>query len=313
MNEAVSLSQSFSTAIRPTTIIESERLSERLNVRVLLASETFQHTGSFKFRGAYYLTSHVPQKHIIAASSGNFGQALARACSLLGKSCLVVMPSDSSEVKIAAVRSYGARVELIDTRVQIRAERVAELQHEFPESLVASAYDEPLVIAGNASLGEELAKLDENIDCIVVPIGGGGLSAGLLTGLRRLSKQTPVIGAEPLVANRMSRSLKERRIVALETEPATIADGARVLSIGRHNWELLRQGLAGVIEVPEENIKQAVRLLHDLANLKSEPTGALAVGALLTQPDTFYGRRVCCVITGGNVDGSLYRRIIGGE
>src|SRR5215467_5660456 len=114
------------TAIRPTTFIDSVRLKKRLGLDVVLASETFQHTGSFKFRAAYNVAANVSHQKLITASSGNFGQALAYACKLLKKRCIVVMPATSAKIKIAAVRSHGADVELVDTKVKSRAERLAE-------------------------------------------------------------------------------------------------------------------------------------------------------------------------------------------
>src|SRR5215470_8537098 len=110
-------------AIRPTTIIESIRLSRRVGIELTFASETFQHTGSFKFRAAYNVASRIAEREILTASSGNFGQAIAYACSLLGKSCTVVMPATSAQVKIDAIREYGGKVDLIDTRVKSRAGR----------------------------------------------------------------------------------------------------------------------------------------------------------------------------------------------
>ncbi len=119
--------QTLIEAIRPTTFIESEKLSKLLNTDVTLVSETFQHTGSFKFRAAYNLALNVPNEEILTASSGNFGQALAFACQLLNKKCTVVMPETSAKVKTEAVRSYGATVDLIDTRTVGRTERVSQL------------------------------------------------------------------------------------------------------------------------------------------------------------------------------------------
>ncbi len=296
--------------IRATTVIEQEHLSARLGARVTIASETFQHTGSFKFRAAYNLASQVNERQIITASSGNYGQAMAYACRLLGKSCTIVMPATSAQVKIDAVREYGGIVDLIDVSVTSRAARVEELAREHPEAYVASAYDDPLVIDGNASLGEELALLDRQFDFIVAPVGGGGLTSGIVKGLRRAGRSIEVIGAEPLLANDAARSLRAGHIVANETEPQTIADGARTVSVGRHNWAVIKDGLSKIVEVPEENIKEGVRLLFSLANLKAEPTGALAVGALLTEPDYFKGRSVCCVVSGGNVDPEVYRGIL---
>jgi threonine dehydratase len=296
--------------IKATTIVESNRLSTQLGVHLVLASETFQHTGSFKFRAAYNLAARVPNQKLIAASSGNFGQALAYACQLLGKSCIVVMPITSAQVKIEAVRSYGAEVDLIDTAKTGRAERIAELEREFPEAYSTNAYDDLLIIEGNASLGEELAALDRGFDSIIVPIGGGGLSSGIINGLRRVGNHTVVVGAEPLMANDAARSIRAGRIISNDGEPPTIADGARTVSLGKHNWEILRQGLDRIVEVSEEHIKQAVQLLFNLTNLKAEPTGALSVGALLTQPEKFQGQRVCCVISGGSVDAEVYRNLL---
>jgi threonine dehydratase len=296
----------------PTTIIDAPRLGKRLGVNLFLASETFQRTGSFKFRAAYNLASKAPNSLIITASSGNFGQALAYACSLLGKSSIIVMPTTSAAVKVEAVREYGGQVEFVDVREKSRAERVQELAREHSEAYVASAYDDPLVIEGNSSLGSELASLNRPLDCIVAPVGGGGLASGIITGIRRSGKPIRVVGAEPAIANDAARSLRAGHIVSNDAEPQTIADGVRTLSLGKHNWAVLRDGLAGIVEVPEGNIAEAVRLLFALANLKAEPTGALSVAALLTQPGTFHGRAVCCVVSGGNVDPTVYSSILAG-
>ncbi len=145
-------------AIRPTTIVRSAKLNDHLGLDVTIASETFQHTGSFKFRAAYNLALNVEHDEILTASSGNFGQALAYACKLVGKKCTVVMPETSAQVKIDAVRGYGATVDLVDTNKIGRNERVAQLATEMPDAYFASAYDDKFVIDGNSSLGDELAR-----------------------------------------------------------------------------------------------------------------------------------------------------------
>lgn len=294
----------------PTTIIRAPRLADRLGIDLILASETFQQTGSFKFRAAYQVAASVAHPHVITASSGNFGQAMACACQLFGKACTVVMPHNSASVKIDAVRAYGATVDLVDTIRVGRAERIAQLAALHPDAYVASAYDDPYVIEGNSSLGTELASLD--VDCVVAPIGGGGLTSGLVTGLRRSGSRTAVIAAEPGLANDAARSLRAGSIVRNEQEPQTIADGARTLSVGQRNWTILKEGLAGIVEVPEARIAEGLRLAFLLANLKVEPTGALGIGALLTDPARFQGRRVCCVISGGNVDPAVYMELLRG-
>ena len=295
-------------AIRPTTFIESSKLRDYLGLDLTIATETFQHTGSFKFRAAYNLALNVEQDEILTASSGNFGQALAYACRLVGKQCMVVMPSTSAQVKIEAVRGYGATVDLIDTTKIGRNERVAQLAEQMPDAYFASAYDDKLVIEGNSSLGDELAAHD--FDVVITAVGGGGLVSGLITGMARNRKAAKIFGAEPELGNDASRSLQAGHIVANETEPMTIADGARTLSLGNLNWAIIKDGIAGIIEVPDETIADALRLYFGLANLKCEPTGALSLGAILVDKERFSGKKICLVVSGGNVDPAVYAKII---
>src|SRR5262245_54086645 len=158
--------------VRPTTLVEAARLGRRFGVELTMASEAFQYAGSFKFRAAYHVASQVPQRHLITASSGNFGQALAYACRLLDKSCLVVMPETSAKIKIEAVREYGGEVDLIDVTRTSRAERVRQLAAAHSDAYVASPYDDDLVIEGNATLGRELGQWRRPFDIIVAPVGG---------------------------------------------------------------------------------------------------------------------------------------------
>jgi threonine dehydratase len=312
MSSSRSTNATTVTPPRPTTILYAPRLSRKLGVELVLASETFQYGGSFKFRAAYNVASNVKQDHIITASSGNFGQAIAYACSLFNKRCTVVMPATAPKVKVDAVREHGAEVDLVDVTKKGRLERLAELARKYPDAYVASPYDDPLVIDGNASLADELFALGLDLDFIIAPIGGGGLTSGLVKAVKRSGSKTQVIAAEPLVANDAAESFRAGRLVSRPDEGATIADGAAVLRLGDHNWEILSQGLAGVIEVTEEQIKEGVRLLFALANLKAEPTGALALGAVLAEPNRFKGKRVCCVISGGNADPALYAKLVEG-
>lgn len=297
-------------AIRPTTLIRSEKLRDRLGLDVTIASETFQHTGSFKFRAAYNVALNVPNDSLLTASSGNFGQALAYASKLLGKRCTVVMPETSAKVKIDAVRGYGATVDLIDVRAVGRQERVAQLAADMPDAYVASPYDDRFVIEGNSSLGDELSS--ENFDAVIAPVGGGGLISGLVTAFCRNGSPVEVFGAEPLAGNDAARSLRAGQLLKNDSEPQTMADGARTVSVGELNWPIIRDGVKEILEIPEDKIAEAVRLHFDLANLKCEPTGALSLGALLVDPDRFRDKKVCVVVSGANVDPDIYRRILAG-
>lgn len=295
--------------VRPTFLLPSQSLSEQLGCDITIASETFQYTGSFKFRAAYNLLSSVPEQHIVAASSGNFGQAVAYASKLLGKTCIIVMPNTSAQVKIASVLSYGGVADLIDVHEVSRAERVQQLLAQFPDSFVAPAYDDYRVVAGNSTLGKEILTTG-NFDVVIVPVGGGGLSSGIVVARDHLRSSTLIIGAEPLPGNDAARSLQTGQLQANEHEPATVADGARTLSLGKLNWEILQRGIDDILEVPDELTLNALRRYFRYANLKVEPTGALALGAILAQPARFAGKKVCCIVSGGNVDPVVYAQAL---
>jgi threonine dehydratase len=295
--------------VRPTLLLSNRLLSGRLGCDLTIASESLQYTGSFKFRAAYNLLAGVPQQLVVTASSGNFGQAVAYACQLLGKKCIVVMPHTSARVKIAAVQAYGGRVDLIDVRATGRAERVQQLLAEHPGAFSAAAYDDFRVVAGNSTLGKEILE-HADFDIIVVPVGGGGLSSGVVLARNYLRAHSLIVGAEPLAGNDAARSLRAGRLLSNSQEPETAADGARTLSLGRLNWEILQQGLSEIIEVPDEKTLAALRWYFSYANLKVEPTGALALGAVLTQAEKFRGKSVCCIVSGANVDPGVYARAL---
>jgi threonine dehydratase len=296
--------------IRSTLLLPAPTLSARLGCELTIASETFQYTGSFKFRAAYNLLASIPQQRVVAASSGNFGQAVAYASKLLGKSCTVVMPATSARVKVAAVQSYGGTTDLIDTGKISRAERVRQLLAEQDGAFEAHAYDDYRVVAGNSTLGKEIFSAGD-FDTLVVPVGGGGLSSGQIVARDHLHARAEIVGAEPQPGNDAARSLRVGQLVSNEQEPLTVADGARTISLGHLNWEILRQGMAEIVEVPDAVTLEALRVYFTL-NLKVEPTGALTLGAILAHPERFTGKRVCCIVSGGNVDPLVYAKALEG-
>ncbi len=304
--------EKISGRLNKTTFVRSDALDELLGAKIVVASETFQHTGSFKFRAAMSVAAHASESHLVTASSGNFGAALARAAKLTQKQCTVIMPSTSSAVKVAAVKSYGAAVDRIDVAVTSRASRLAELSRSIENSRACSPYDDDLVIAGNATLGFEILEA-LSPDVIVAPVGGGGLSSGIVVARDASGKPVEVVGAEPQIANDASRSLRAGKRVANESEPQTIADGARTLSLGARNFEILSGGLSEIVEVSEDEIAQAVRMLFGALHLQVEPTGALSIGALIANRAKFDGKSVVCVASGANVDPALYAKIISGS
>jgi len=296
--------------LQPALFIQRPALDEALGASCILASETLQHTGSFKFRASYNFVRSVAETEIVSASSGNFGSAVALSCRMLQRTCTVVMPATSSAVKIDAVRRNGAEVDLIDTTVISRVARVHQLLAEHPRAIYAPAYDDVRVIAGNSTLGREIFALHNNWDAIFVPIGGGGLISGIISARDALGLRTPIFGAEPALGNDAARSLRSSELLANELEPPTIADGARTLSLGQITWPIVQRGVEDIVEVPEAMIAEAVRVLFRLANLKAEPTGGLALAAALLSEDRVRGKRICCVVSGANVDEDLYASIL---
>jgi threonine dehydratase len=287
-------------------------LNQALGAEVTLASETLQITGSFKFRAAYNLLREVDNDEVITTSSGNFGQAVAYSCMLLGKRCTVMMPANSSKSKQANIRAYGGEVKLIDTSTKSRQLYTTEMLADHPDAFYAPPFDHYRVVAGNSTLGREIFEHlgPDSLDYVLCPIGGGGLISGIITARDILAPNVEVVGVEPLLGNDAAQSLREGRLVTLDAEPPTIADGTRTPSVGKLNWEIIRTGLRRIIEVPEEKIAEGLRTLYAKANLKVEPTGALTTGAVLTNPDLFQGKRICLIVSGGNVDVDVYMGVL---
>jgi threonine dehydratase len=303
----------ISSGLVPSRLLRLSALDAVCGARVTLAAETSQTTGSFKYRAALSVAMHTDAPRLLAASSGNFGAALAQAAARSGKGCTVVMPDRSAEVKIAAVRRHGATVDLIDTRRITRDARVAELAREDPQARVVSPFDDPYVICGNSTLGREIFERlgPELPEVIVAPVGGGGLTSGLVVAARLLRPQCAIIAAEPAMANDAARSLRAGVLIANDEEPDTVCDGARTRSLGKRNFAILSDGLAAVVEVAEDTVAHAMRLLATEADIRAEPTGALGLAAILTEPQRFRDREVVCVVSGGNVDAGVYERLTG--
>ena len=276
---------------------------------LVLISELGQETGSFKFRAAWSVVSNINAQHFLAASSGNFGQALARAAQLSGKKATIVMPTTSAKIKISAVKSYGAEVILVDTNIESRASCVERIHAEHPEYYRASAYDCSHVIEGNSSLGFEIATSGIHLDRVIAPIGGGGLSSGIIKGLCLAGSSIPVWGAEPLMANDASLSIQKGVLCVNEKEPQTIADGARTVSLGHRNWKILKEGLHGIFEITESEIMTTMAHLDNFG-IRVEPTGALSVAAGIRLLRQGIKDRIGCVLSGGNFDEEEYKKFV---
>jgi threonine dehydratase len=286
--------------------------------RQWLKAESLQPIGAFKLRGAYVaaaaLTPGERSRGLITYSSGNHAQGVARAARLLGVPAVVVMPSDAPALKRARVEADGAQVVIVGTASDERR-RVAEELAAARGLAIIPPYDDPRIVAGQGTVGLEIAEDMPDVAVVLVPIGGGGLASGVAAAIKGLLPGTRVIGVEPELAADARDSLAAGRIVAWSADQVsrTIADGTRTQSLGLLNFAHLAVQLDAVITVSEAEIAAAVRLAAEEARLVVEPSGALSMAAMrfhaaeagLAGPDRPAGP-IVGVVSGGNVDPDLY-------
>ncbi|GAB5603679.1 threonine/serine dehydratase [Thermus sp. FJN-A] len=288
-----------------TPLLTSRLLDELLGKRLLLKAEHLQKTGSFKARGALSKALALENpKGLLAVSSGNHAQGVAYAARVLGVKALIVMPEDASPLKKAATRAYGAEVVDQGVRVENREEVAEALLRETGYAFI-HPFDDPLVMAGQGTAGLELlaqaGKRGLFPEAVLVPVGGGGLLAGIATAVKALSPKTLVLGVEPVGADDARRSLEAGRILRLEAPPRTRADGVRTLSLGKHTFPILKEKVDGILTVSEEAILEAERLLFTRTKQVVEPTGALPLAAVL-EHGARLPRILALLLSGGNRD-----------
>ncbi|HUR16963.1 MAG TPA: threonine/serine dehydratase [Candidatus Limnocylindrales bacterium] len=278
--------------------------------------ESLQPTGSFKIRGAYNALSQLSAEErargVVAHSSGNHGQAIARAARLLGMRAIVVMPNNAPAVKVAGVRADGALIEFVGPHNVERVERAHQIAHDDGLILVPSANHED-VICGQATIGLEIveelrARGITDPPVVIVPVGLGGLAAGVGLAVMSLSEDASVFGAEPALAADTHESIDRGERVAWPAEQTarTIADGLRGESPAEIAFALLKQHLTDVITVSEDEIVEAMRVGAREARLVLEPSGATSLAAYLSRVGELPAGPVVIVVSGGNVDQNLY-------
>ncbi|HUY18531.1 MAG TPA: threonine ammonia-lyase [Candidatus Binataceae bacterium] len=298
---------------KPTPLIRSATLERMLEAEIWLKPENFQKTGSFKIRGAYNriaaLTPEEAARGVIAASAGNHGQALAWAASRAGVRATIVMPETAAIAKIDATRSYGQEVVLAGADYQA-ARRAAEALRERSGALFVDAYDDPFVIAGQGTIGLEIADQCRP-DVVLVPVGGGGLIAGIALALQARLPDTELIGVEAAGAPQLSLSLSRGAPAAIPNPVDTIADGLATGCLGRLPFEILKDRLRRTVTVDDFEIGEAVLLMLERLKLLAEGAGAAALAGALKLKSELKGKRVAIVISGGNIDINLLDRIIG--
>jgi len=295
--------------VHRTPVFTSATLGERIGARVVVKAELFQKTGSFKPRGVLTklasLSDEEKARGVVTWSAGNHAQAVAWASSAAGIDCLVVMSAAANARKLAATRGYGATVDVEAPDHMAAYERLLRVIEESGRTYIPP-FDDPHVIAGQGTVGLEIAEDVPDADLIVCPIGGGGLVAGIATAV-----DTRLVGVEPERSAAFTAGLAAGKSVHIELEP-TIADGLAPPFAGERNLAVGRERLDEVVLVTEEEIAEGMRFLYERAKLACEPSGAAATAALLAGKVAVEpGSTVVVVVSGGNAAAQVAAAILG--
>ena len=296
-----------------TPLLPADVVSDQVGGPVWIKPEMLQRGGAFKFRGAYNFLSRmdadVRKRGVIAPSSGNHAQAVALAAKLYGIPATVVMPTTVTPAKRGGAERLGARVVLAGTTTADRLARAEELVEEEGLTLVPP-YDHPLIIAGQGTVGLEIATDLPNVDAVLVPVGGGGFSAGVASAIKMRLPKARVIGVEPTGSPKLSRARAAGKPVRLERSTG-IADGLLAVEIGHLTFAHHQRYLDDVVLVDDDALRRAMRLLLDRLKLVVEPSGAITVAALLEGKFRPSGPTVA-VLSGGNIEWDGLRELLAG-
>jgi threonine dehydratase len=286
---------------------------------ILLKAESLQPIGAFKIRGAYNaiasLDFAVRSRGVVASSSGNHGQGVARAARLLGVPATVFMPADAPAMKLERVRADGAVVVTVDPLGAVTNQEAAREYAETHGIPFIHSYDNHDVIAGQGTAGLEIAEAVDDLGALLVPVGGGGLISGMATAVRALHPEARIVGVEPALAADAQESFRGGELVAWARERSrrTIADGART-NLAPRTFAHIQRLVDDIVTVDEAEIAAAIRLLAERARLVVEPTGALAVAAATFRAAkaglTGIDGSVVALVSGGNVDPERYREYL---
>jgi len=296
-----------------TPVLSSATLGQRCGARVLLKAEPFQRTGSFKFRGAYnrlsVLDPEQRQAGVVAFSSGNHGAAVALAAKLLDISAVVVVPATGSQAKLAAIEGYGAELRRYDPATESREDVAAAIAAERGLTMIRP-FDDYDVMAGQGTIGVELAEQAPDTELVVVPVGGGGMAAGVSTAVTGLLPGAAVIGVEPEAAGDTAQSMRAGHRVVIP-EPDTLADGLRASTPGELTFAVNSRLLKDVVTVSEEAIVEAMRFCFERLKIVVEPSGAVPLAGLLSGAVGAAGR-TAVVLSGGNIAAADFAAIVTG-
>lgn len=316
--DVVAAERRISGHVDTTPVFRSNVLDEIAGASLLIKAECLQQTGSFKLRGATNRLLQIPQKQraagVVAFSSGNHAQGVARAAHRLEMPALIVMPRDAPAVKVEGVEADGAEVYLYDRDTENREKIAVEIATQRGAVLVPS-FEDPMIIAGQGTVGLEIAKqakaLDEKLDHLICCAGGGGLIGGICLGLSGVSPDTKVWTAEPDGHDDWKRSLEAGSIQSNPPGTRSVCDAILTPQPGELTWAIGSQYLSGGCVVSDAHAYEAMRLAFRQLRVVVEPGGAAALAAALFRlPEDAKGKTVGVILTGGNVDARLFARVL---
>ena len=306
--------------VRETPVLTHAAIDTAAGARIFVKAECLQVTGSFKMRGATnrlaLLTPEQRKTGVVAFSSGNHAQGVARAARLLGLPAVIVMPSDAPQVKIDGVKADGREIVLYDRNSESREVISARLAAE-RGAVVVPSYDDWDIIAGQGTAGLEFARqmhaADEPLDALICCTGGGGLTSGIALAFERLSPATQIWTAEPEAHDDWARSLEAGRILANAPGTRSICDAILTPEPGKLTFAIGQRLFAGGLRVSDGDVREAVRQAFRHLKIVAEPGGAAALAAAVHRlPPALKGKRVGVLVTGGNVDAAQFAQILAG-
>ena len=295
---------------RTTDLIPALKIKDGVNV--FLKTENLQRTGSFKLRGAYYKISQLSEEEkshgVIACSAGNHAQGVALAAQEAGIEATICLPEGAPISKVEATRSYGANVVLVPGVYDDAYQKALELRDEKGYTFI-HPFDDEEVIAGQGTIGLEILDQLDDVEAIVVPIGGGGLISGIAFAVKSLRPDVKVYGVQAEGAPSMAKSLLEDEIICLE-EARTIADGIQVKEPGEHTFDLCRKYVDEIVTVSDDEVAGAILKLIETQKLITEGAGAVSVAAVMYDKIPVTGKNVVCLLSGGNIDVTILSKVI---
>jgi threonine dehydratase len=304
--------ETIKSSIKRTQTLECPSLFEKTGNKVFLKLENLQKTGSFKIRGAMNkimnLTDEEKSHGVIASSAGNHAQGVALGATALGIKSTIVMPGTAPFSKVIATKAYGAEVVQVGTVYDDAYKKACEIQKETGATFI-HPFDDPYVIAGQGTIGLEILEDIDDIDIVLVPIGGGGICSGIAKAIKTLKPSTKIIGVEPANAASMMEAVREGHPCTIKTSP-TIADGIAVARAGDLTCRMISEYVDEIVTVTEGEIATGILYLLEKGKILAEGAGASTVAAVLSGKIKEKNKKVCCVISGGNADITAIERII---